>query len=132
MDNANVELCQHCLTQRNEFIKDNHEHQIEFKLPLERARIFSNDEYSPPLLHIDQDPLDGEGYEADDYFEKYFLYPQGEPREYEASLPDAAVVFGDEATVGTYAAIETAVCLAKRQQWWNERDLSDTEWPKLC
>jgi hypothetical protein len=111
VDNANVELCQHCLTKRNEFIKDNHGHQTEFKLPLERARIFSNDEYYPPLLHVDQDPPDGEECEADDYFEKYFLYPPGggELREYEASLPDAAVVFGDEATVGTYAAIETAV-----------------------
>jgi hypothetical protein len=42
------------------------------------------------------------------------------------------VVFGDEATVGTYAAIETAVYLARQQQRWKERELSDTEWPRLC
>ena len=117
---------------RNEFIKDKHGHQKEFKLPLERARVDCNDEYYPPTLHIDQDPSDGEECEADDYFEKYFLDPRGELREYETSLPDAAVVFGDEATVGTYAAIETAVHLARQQQRGNKRELSNAEWPTLC
>lgn len=91
-----------------------------------------DDEYHPPLLYINQDPPDGEEYEADDYFEKYFLDPPRELREDEASLSDKAVVFGDEATVGTFVAIETAVHLARQRKWLNERDLSDTEWPRLC
>jgi hypothetical protein len=133
-DNADVGLCQNCHGKRSEFIKDNHGHHTEFKLPLEWPRGFSNDDYYPPLLHIDQDPADGEECEADDYFEKYFLCPLGWPRDFVASLPDAAVVFGNEATLGTYAAIETAVHLARaarQQQWWNEREISDTEWPRL-
>jgi hypothetical protein len=39
-DNADVGLCQNCHGKRNEFIKDNHGNQTEFKLPLERARFF--------------------------------------------------------------------------------------------
>jgi hypothetical protein len=83
-------------------------------------------------VHVDQDPPDSEECEADDYFEKYFLDPPQELREDEASLPDKAVLFGDEATVGTFVAIETAVHLARQRKWLNERDLSDTEWPRLC
>ncbi len=132
VDSVDVGLCQDCHTKRNSFIKDKHKHQTEFKLPRERTRDVYDDEYYPTLLHVDQDPPDGEECEADDYFEKYFLDPPRELREGEASLPDKAVVFGDEATVGTYVAIETAVHLARQQQWWNERGLSDTEWPRLC
>jgi hypothetical protein len=91
-----------------------------------------DDEYYPPLLEIKQDPLDGEECEADDYFEKYFLCPPRELREGEASLPDAAVVFGDAATVCTYVVLETAVYLIRQQKWWDERKLSDSEWPRLC
>jgi hypothetical protein len=131
-ENADVKLCQNCHTKRNEFIKDNHGHQLEFKLPLEWARNMYDDEYYPPLLEINQDPLDGEECEADDYFEKYFPCSPRELREGEASLPDAAVVFGDAATVGTYIVLETAVYLTRQQKWWDERKLSDSEWPRLC
>ncbi len=118
VDNANVCRCQNCHTKRNSFIKDKHGHQTAFKLPPEGARDVYDDEYYPPLLHINQDPPGGEECEADDYFENYFLYPPRELREGEASVADVAVVFGDEATVGTYVAIETAVCLARQQKWW--------------
>ena len=121
------------LPKENEFIKQNHGHQTEFKLHLERVWGVYDDELHPTSLEVDQDPPDGEECEADDYFEKYFLYPPGgELREYEISLPDVDVVFGDEATVGTYAAMETALYSARKQQWWNELKLSDTEWPRLC